>query len=215
MMMKKYIIAGLSEKGETIQTIRTCIVGFTTVVAAFVALIMTLGVLAVFGMQVYSWPLLGFMALILFRIMPKTSGTLVLSVALIVASTYFGIMLLSRFCYQPLYYLMMIVLAITGVVVMLKGKPWWMWLVIALIYIVFGVDLLYNNDIIGPMEFMICDRPFDYPAQWYHCYRFFWAGVLLNLIAWSAGIISIIILLAYSLLVRYKSSLKSLLDFEL
>ena len=202
-------------KVEMKQTIWTYFVGFITVVAAFIALTMALGVLAIYGMQVYSWPLLGFMALILFRIMPKTSGTLVLSVALIVACTYFGIMLLSRFCYQPLYYLMMIVLAITGVVVMLKGKPWWMWLVIALIYIVFGVDLLYNNDIIGPMEFMICDRPFDYPAQWYHCYRFFWAGVLLNLIAWSAGMISMIILLAYSLLVRYKSSLKSLLDFEL
>ena len=88
-------------------------------------------------------------------------------------------------------------------------------LVGSLIYIVFGVDLLYNNDIIGPMEFMICDRPFDYPAQWYHCYRFFWAGVLLNLIAWSAGMISMIILLAYSLLVRYKSSLKSLINIEL
>lgn len=197
------------------QAIWTYFVGFITVVAAFIALIMTLGVLAIYGMQIYSWPLLGIMALIIYRIIPKTSGTLVLSVALIVACTYFGIMLLSRFCYQPLYYLMMIVLAITGVVVMLKGKPWWMWLVIALIYIVFGVDLLYNNDIIGPMEFMICDRPFDYPAQWYHCYRFFWAGVLLNLIAWSAGMISMIILLAYSLLVRYKSSLKSLLDFEL
>ena len=197
------------------QAIWTYFVGFVTLAAAIIALLMTLGVLAIYGMQIYSWPLLGFMALIIFRIMPKTSGTLVLSVALIVACTYFGIMLLSRFCYQPLYYLMMIVLAISGVAVMLKGKPWWMWLVIALIYIVFGVDLLYNNDIIGPMEFMICDRPFDYPAQWYHCYRFFWAGVLLNLIAWSAGMISMIILLAYSLLVRYKSSLKSLLDFEL
>ena len=183
------------------------VVGFTTVVAAFVALIMTLGVLAIYGMQVYSWPLSGIMALIIYRIIPKTSGTLVLSVALIVACTYFGIMLLSRFCYQPLYYLMMIVLAISGVVVMLK--------VIALIYIVIGIDLLFNNDIIGPMEFTICDRPFDYPAQWYHCYRFFWAGVLLNLIAWSAGMISMIILFAYTLVVRYKSSLKSLLDFEL
>ena len=202
-------------KVEMKQTIWTYFGGFITVVAAFFALIMTLGVLAIYGMQVYSWPLLGIMALIIYRIIPKTSGTLVLSVALIVACTYFGIMLLSRFCYQPLYYLMMIVLSISGVVVMLKGKPWWMWLVIALIYIVIGIDLLFNNDIIGPMEFMICDRPFDYPAQWYHCYRFFWAGVLLNLIAWSAGMISMIILLAYSLLVRYKSSLKSLLDFEL
>ena len=194
------------------------VVGFTTVIAAFVALIMTLGVLATFGMQVYSWPLLVFMALILYRIIPKTSGTLVLSTAIIIACTYFGIMLLSRFCYQPMYYLMMIVLAISSVLVMLKGKPWWMWLVIFLVFLVIGIDLLFDNDIIGPMEFMICDRPFDYPAQWHHCYRFFWAGVLLNMIAWSAGVFSVSILLAYTLCVRYKNTLKKLLkllDFDL
>ena len=197
------------------QTVINYVVGLLTVIAAISALIMTLGVLAIFGMQVTSWPLLGFMAIIIYSLIPKTSGTLLLSVVLIAACTYFGIMLLSRFFYQPLYYLMMITLAVSGVLVMLKGKPWWMWLVIAFVFICFGIVLLFNNDIIGPMEFMISDRPFDYPAQWYHCYRFFWAGVLLNLIAWSASIISIIILFAYSMLVRYKSSLKSLLDFEL
>ena len=200
------------------QTIWTYFVCLETVVAAFVALIMTLGVLTTFGMQVNSWPLLGFMALILYRIIPKASGILVLSVAIIIACTYFGIMLLSRFCYQPMYYLMMIVLAISSVLVMLKGKPWWMWLVIFLVFLVIGIDLLFDNDIIGPMEFMICDRPFDYPAQWHHCYRFFWAGVLLNMIAWSAGVISVSILLAYTLCARYKNTLKKLLellDFDL
>ena len=197
------------------QTVINYVVGLLTVIAAILALIMTLGVLAIFGMQVTSWPLLGFMALIIYSLIPKTSGTLLLSVVLIAACTYFGIMLLSRFFYQPLYYLMMITLAVSGVAVMLKGKPGWMWLIIASVFIVFGIVLLYNNDIIGPTEFMICDRPFDYPAQWFHCYRFFWAGVLLDLIAWSAGIISIIILFVYSMLVRYKSSLKGLLDYEL
>lgn len=169
-------------------------------------------------MQVNSWPLLGFMALILYRIIPKASGILVLSVAIIIACAYFEIMLLSRFCYQPMYYLMMIVLAISGVLVMLKGKPWWMWIVILLVFLVIGIDLLFDNDIIGPMEFMICDRPFDYPAQWHHCYRFFWACVLLNMIAWSAGVISVSILLAYTLCARYKNTLKKLLellDFDL
>ena len=188
------------------------VVGFTTVIAASVALIMTLGVLATFGMQVYSWPLLVFMALILYRIIPKASGTLVLSVAIIIACAYFEIMLLSRFCYQPMYYLMMIVLAISGVLVMLKGKPWWMWIVILLVFLVIGIDLLFDNDIIGPMEFMICDRPFDYPVQWHHCYRFFWACVLLNMIACSAGVISVSILLAYTLCARYKNTLKKLLE---
>ena len=197
------------------QTVINYVVDLITVIAAILALIMTLGVLAIFGMQVTSWPLLGFMALIIYSLIPKTSGTLLLSVVLIGACTYFGIMLLSRLFYQPLYYLMMITLALSGVAVMLKGKPWWMWLIIASVFIGFGIVLLYNNDIIGPTEFMICDRPFDYPAQWYHCYRFFWAGVLLDLIAWSAGIISIIILFVYSMLVRYKSSLKGLLNYEL
>ena len=128
------------------QTIWTYFVGLVMVVAAFVALIMTLGVLTTFGMQVYSWPLLVFMALILYRIIPKASGTLVLSVAIIIACAYFEIMLLSRFCYQPMYYLMMIVLAISSVLVMLKGKPWWMWLVIFLVFLVIGIDLLFDND---------------------------------------------------------------------
>jgi hypothetical protein len=197
------------------QTVINFVVGLLTVIVAILALIMTLGVLAVFGTQVSSWPLLGFMALIIYSLIPKISGTLLLSVVLIAACTYFGIMLLSRFFYQPLYYLMMITLAVSGVAVMLKGKPWWMWLIIAFVFISFGIFLLYNNGIIGPMEFMISDRPIDYPAQWYHCYRFFWTSVLLNLIAWSASIISIIILFTYSMLIRYKSSLKGLLDYEL
>lgn len=199
-------------KDKFIKAIWPNIVGFATVIAAIIALIMTLGTLAL-GIQ--SWYVLGFMAIVLYRIIPNTSGALVISFALIVSCSYFGIMLLSRFFYQPLYYLMMILLAISGVLVMLKGKPWWMWVVIAIIFIGSGVGLLYNNDIIGPTEFMISDMPFDFPAQWYHCYRFFWTGVLLNLIAWSAGIISIIILFVYHLFIKYRYSLKTLFENEL
>ena len=78
------------------QTVINYVIGLLTVIAAILALIMTLGVLAIFGMQVTSWPLLGFMALIIYSLIPKTSGTLLLSVVLIAACTYFGIMLLSR-----------------------------------------------------------------------------------------------------------------------
>jgi hypothetical protein len=58
--------------------------------------------------------------------------------------------------------------------------------------------LFFNNDIVGPMGFMIRDRPIDVPSQWYHCYRFFWGGVLLNMISLRAGVISVLILFLYS-----------------
>jgi hypothetical protein len=48
------------------------------------------------------------------------------------------------------------------------------------------------------MGFMIRDRPIDVPAQWYHCYRFFWGGVLLNMISSRAGVISVLLLFLYN-----------------
>lgn len=205
----------IQRKMKMKQIVLKYVVAFVTVIAAILAFIMTLGALAIFGMQVSSWPVLGFMAIILYHIVPRSSGTLSMSFSLIMANTYLGTMFLSRFCYQPLYYLLMISLAVSGVLVLLKDKPWWMWIVIAIVFIGNGVGLLYNNDIIGPTEFMISDMPFDFPAQWYHCYRFFWAGVLLNLIAWSAGIISVIILFVYYLFMKYRLSLKRLFENEL
>ena len=111
------------------QIVLKYVVTFVTVIAAILAFIMTLGALAIFGMQVSSWPVLGFMAIILYHIVPRSSGTLSMSFSLIMANTYLGTMFLSRFCYQPLYYLLMIALAVSGVLVLLKGKPWWMWII--------------------------------------------------------------------------------------
>lgn len=54
------------------------------------------------------------------------------------------------------------------------------------------------------MGFMIRDRPIDVPAQWYHCYRFFWAGVFLNRVTSVAGIISVLILILYNIKVLWE-----------
>jgi hypothetical protein len=82
--------------------------------------------------------------------------------------------------------------------VMLKGKPIWIWIIIFLVYLSVGFYCFYNNDIVGPLGFSNIDRPINVPAQWYHCYRFFWGGVLLNMITSVAGVISALILFLYN-----------------
>jgi hypothetical protein len=82
--------------------------------------------------------------------------------------------------------------------VMLKGKPIWIWIIIFLVYLFVGFYCFYNNDIVGPLGFSNIDRPINVPAQWYHCYRFFWGGVLLNMITSVAGVISALILFLYN-----------------
>jgi hypothetical protein len=97
-----------------------------------------------------------------------------------------------------LRYLMSIILPVCSTLIMLKGKPIWIGIVIFLVYLSVGFYCFFNNDIVGPMGFMIRDRPIDVPSQWYHCYRFFWGGVLLNMISLRAGVISVLILFLYS-----------------
>jgi hypothetical protein len=71
-----------------------------------------------------------------------------------------------------LRYLMSIILPVCSTLIMLKGKPIWIGIVIFLVYLSVGFYCFFNNDIVGPMGFMIRDRPIDVPSQWYHCYRF-------------------------------------------
>lgn len=88
----------IQRKMKMKQIVLKYVVTFVTVIAAILAFIMTLGALAIFGMQVSSWPVLGFMAIILYHIVPRSSGTLSMSFSLIMANTYLGTMFLSRFC---------------------------------------------------------------------------------------------------------------------
>ena len=165
---------------------------------ASIAAIMILGALFLLLMSPSFIILYIFMAIIIWELTPKSWITIGWSCVLIVACLYFTIMFIAGLSWQPLRYLMSILLPICSTLVMLKGRSFWIWIVIFLVYLSVAFYCFYNNDIVGPLGFSNIDRPINVPAQWYHCYRFFWGGVLLNMITSVAGVISALILFLYN-----------------
>ena len=184
-------------------TIWTLFVGLIAIIAAMMAL----GLIAMFGTLPFLWVFIAFWAIILYRLLPKSFGVFGVSLAVIGVCVYFVISFLSIFVCQPMHYLMKTALATVAVLIMLKGKPRWLWGVMALVFIGYGVFYLFYNDIVGPMTFLIMDRPIDTPSQWYNCYRFFWTGVYLDGVIWYSSIISIIIIFIYIMYNRYKGKI--------
>lgn len=184
-------------------TIWTLFVGLIAIIAAMMAL----GLIAMFATLPFLWVFIAFWAIILYRLLPKSFGVFGVSLAIIGVCVYFVISFLSIFVYQPMHYLMKTTLAIVAVQIMLKGKPRWLWGVVALVFIGYGVFYLFNNDIVGPMTFLIMDRPIDTPSQWYDCYRFFWTGIYLDGVIWYSSIISSIIIFVYIMYNRYKDKI--------
>lgn len=182
--------------GESIRHALWVIVQFVVVA---IALLLFLGVVAPYGMKISNWPIIAMMAIVVYRLLPKTVGVFGIATAIIIACLYFDVMVMSALFFQPLHFLMMCVVTTSAVLLLLKGKPKWLWGVVAFIYLGLGVYYLFNNDIVGPMEFMIRDRLVDVPAQWNHCYRFFWSGVLMGMITSTASFCSIIIIAGYVL----------------
>ena len=184
---------------------------FIFVIIAFVICLIAVGtslaIVAMFGAQPLFWVFIAFWAIILYRILPKSFGAFGIFMATIGVCIYFGIFYLSIFVCQPIHYLMKMVLAICAVLALLKGKPWGLWLIVAFVYVGSGIYYLFYNDIIGPMTFLIMDRPIDTPAQWYHCYRFFWAGIYLDGVIWFSSIFSSIIIFMYIMYDKYKEKL--------
>ena len=164
------------------------------VVVAIVALIMAGLAMALFGMNISTLPYLAYMALVLYLLVPRQWGVFGYSVAIMVASVYLYAMFVFAIFGQPIFCLMSSLMPLTAVGLMLRGKPFWMWGVIALIFLIIGVYYVFHNDIIGPMEFRIRDRPIDTPAQWHHCYRFFWTGIVVETVTNIAGFVSVIFL---------------------
>ena len=146
----------------------------------------------------------GYAAIILYCLIPRSWSYVGISLSIIAASFYIIVMFLLML-YQPGRMLLSSLLPIMAVLALLKGKPKWMWGIVALIFLIIGVYLLFNNDIIGPMTFRICDRPIDIPAQWGHNYRLFWSFALLQMVAHLAGILSIMVMAGYSL---YKKTVR-------
>lgn len=169
------------------------------VVMAIVAVVIAMGALALCGLQIHLAPFVAFLAIILYYLIPKKWGTVGLAMAVIVASVYIAIMFLSVMFEQPLYCLMSCVLSLAAVILMLRGKPLWLWVIVLLIFLSIGVYYIFNNDIVGPMGFLIRDRPIDIPAQWHHCYRFYWCGIVAETVSQFTGIVSIIVISVYSL----------------
>lgn len=178
--------------------------GCFEVVVALLALMMAIGAIGLLGMQLSTIPYLGFMAIIIYLLVPRTWGVFGLSLAIFIASFYLFSMFLLVLFWQPVYCLISCVLSLLATILMLRGKPLWMkWLVLS-IFIVIGVYYVFNNDIVGPMEFIISDRPIDTPAQWYHCYRFYWMGVVIETVTKYAGVVSILLMLALQLFPKVK-----------
>jgi hypothetical protein len=184
-------------------TIWTLFVGLIAIIAAMMAL----GLLAMFATLPFLWVFIVFWVIILYRLLPKSFGVFGVSLAVIGVCVYFVISFLSIFVCQPMHYLMKTALATVAVLIMLKGKPRWLWGVVALVFIGYGVFYLFYNDIVGPMTFLIMDRPIDTPSQWYNCYRFFWTGVYLDGVIWYSSIISTIIIFIYIMYYRYKDKI--------
>lgn len=184
-------------------TIWTLFVGLIAIIAAMMAL----GLIVMFATLPFLWVFIAFWAIILYRLLPKSFGVFGVSLAIIGVCVYFVISFLSIFVCQPMHYLMKIILATVAVLIMLKGKPRWLWSVVALVFVGCGVFYLFYNDIVGPMTFLIMDRPIDTPSQWYDCYRFFWTGIYLNGVIWYSSIISTIIIFIYIMYYRYKDKI--------
>lgn len=172
------------------------------VVMAIIAVVIAVGALALCGLQIQLAPFVAFWAIILYYLIPKKWGTVGLAISIIVASIYISMMSLFALFGQPLYCLMSCILSLGAVVLMLRGKPLWLWVIVLLIFLSIGVYYIFNNDIVGPMGFLIRDRPIDTPAQWYHCYRFYWCGVVAETVSQFAGIVSILVISVYILYLK-------------
>ena len=166
-------------------------------ILAPLAAIMTFGIMCQLFINPSSITLYFFMTIIILNATSKSWGILEWSCVLILACLYFAMMFFAFLCWQPLMYLMSILLPVYSTWILLKGKPYWIYFAIFIVYLSVGCCCFFNNHIIGPMSFLISDLPIDIPSQWFHCYRFFWAGVLLDMITTNAGIISVSILLLY------------------
>lgn len=164
------------------------------VVAALVALLVVLGILCLVGMSLFFLPYLAYMALVLYLLIPRDWGMFGTCGAIVVGCIYLAFLFLFAIFWQPVFCLMSSLMPMTAVILMLRRKPLWMWGVVALIFLTIGVYYVFHNDIKGPMEFMICDRPIDVPAQWHHCYRFFWTGIVVETVTNIAGFVSVIFL---------------------
>ena len=80
---------------------------------------------------------------------------------------------------------------------LLRGTHVWLKYVVAILFGGVALYMLFCNDIIGPMEFSICDTPVDVPAQFNHSWRYFWVMAYLYEVLWTWGVLSLILIVGY------------------
>jgi hypothetical protein len=185
--------------------IKEILLCLSKIVLAIVAVIMVIVamIIASSDMTFPNIAVFCFLIITLYCLISKNWGIIPISVCIILASLYF-FMLISSVFYQPVYLLLFGLAPIMAVLAMLKGKPRLMWIVVALIFLGSAVYYLFNNNIVGPREFAITDRPIDTPSQWGNNYRLYWFGIYASTVAWIGGIISIIVLFMYYLYSTWK-----------
>ena len=101
---------------------------------------------------------------------------------------------------QPLSILMFILVPIGAIYTSVKGTPTILKVIIVALFLGIGIYTVFHNDIDGPLIFSIIDRPIDRPSQWFHCYRFYWAGMVIHMTVSNASLLSLLLLGGYKVL---------------
>ena len=120
----------------------------------------------------------------------------------VVIVVYLFLVMISIF-HVPMSLFLRMLPPIVVVVLLSKGKPIWVKSVVAGVLVLTGVYTLFYNDILGPMGFMIRDRPVDMPAQFYHSWRYYWVVCYLYEKLWRWGVLSVIFLLGYMIWIKW------------
>lgn len=137
---------------------------------------------------------------------PKWGWGVVKKTILMIVISIFAFLLLFilGLFIQPLYCLLESTLGVFAVVLLLTRKPMWLRMVVLLIYVLYGICYVFNNDISGPSESFIRDMPFNYPEQWLYCYRFYWSGLIVEHVTYIASGASIFLIWLYIFIVNHK-----------
>lgn len=132
----------------------------------------------------------------------KMHGTLALKGSLVVLGCflYFYLWNYAFLQCQPLSILMFILVPIGAIYTSVKGTPTILKVIIVALFLGIGIYTVFHNDIDGPLIFSIIDRPIDRPSQWFHCYRFYWAGMVIHMTVSNASLLSLLLLGGYKVL---------------
>ena len=116
----------------------------------------------------------------------------------VVIVVYLFLLVISVF-HVPMSLFLRMLPPIVVVVLLSRGKPFWVKSIVLCFSLLTSVFTLFYNDILGPIGFMIRDRPIDVPAQFYHSWRYYWVMCYLYEVFWRWGIPSVIFLLGYTI----------------